>query len=327
MAQSVIVYRYDASPHSRKLNYALLLKNIPQKWVNVPMVPPRPDVELLGVAYRRIPILAIGSDLYFDTSLATSALERRFPPQAQAGSAYGSIYPPRKDGSRSDAALIKIFTRSWVDGELYRAVVPLVLWSTIPEALRVDRESFMGPIDPAQLAAARPANISAFASQVARMEDQFADGREWLFDTQMPSFADTSAYGACVWAERLLGPESESVFTDAIFPSTAKWMARISQHLSALETAQPATLITGEEAAVEIAVAPCEPETVVGFNELEARRLGFERGDQVSVTMDGLGNSPTTGRLVALNREEIVIETKGVYRCHFPRIGFTARLA
>jgi len=36
----------------------------------------------------------------------------------------------------------------------------------------------------------------------------------------------------------------------------------------------------------------------------------------------------TTGKLVCLNREEFTIEIKGsagVFRAHFPRIGFTAK--
>jgi hypothetical protein len=38
---------------------------------------------------------------------------------------------------------------------------------------------------------------------------------------------------------------------------------------------------------------------------------------------------PTVGKLVALNLEEFVLETKGstgsVIRCHFPRLGFSIR--
>ena len=42
------------------------------------MTLPRPEVmDMLGIKYRRIPILAIGNDVYCDTSLIASALERR----------------------------------------------------------------------------------------------------------------------------------------------------------------------------------------------------------------------------------------------------------
>ncbi|KAJ7070070.1 hypothetical protein C8F01DRAFT_1016422 [Mycena amicta] len=322
---SVIVYRYDVSPFSRKLHHTLLLKNIPQKWVTVPSMPPRPEVAQLGVGHRRIPILAIGRDIYFDTSLIASVVERRFPPGQ-----YGTIFPCRKGGSGgSDAALIKLFAKNWVDVTLSRCIIPLVLWSKLPPAMVRDRESILGgPIDADKILAARPASISALASQIALLEEQLLDGREWLFDTEGPSYADVSAHFACGWAHRLLDPDS--IFTADTFPQTVAWMGRLSDHLTSLEKAQPVSHITGEDAAAQIAAAPCEPETVVGFNEVEARRLGFKLGDMVSVAAEGPGNIPTIGSLIALNREELVIETSsaaGTFRCHFPRIAFAAKLA
>jgi glutathione S-transferase len=51
---------------------------------------PRPELSsALGVSYRRIPVLAIGNDVYCDTSLIASALERNFPPEQ----GYGTLYP------------------------------------------------------------------------------------------------------------------------------------------------------------------------------------------------------------------------------------------
>ncbi|KAF7299287.1 Glutathione S-transferase [Mycena indigotica] len=321
---SVIVYRYDLSPYSRKLHHTILLKNIPQTWVNVPMIPPRPDVELLGVGHRRIPILAIGGDLYFDTSLAASALERRFPPGQ-----YGSIFPPRKHNGGSDAALIKLFAKSWVDDTLSPSIVSLLRWHLLPSQLVHDRESLFGrPIDIEKQRAARPANLSVLSSHITFLEEQLADGREWLFDTESPSFADSAAHASCLFARTLL--ESESIFTAETFPQTTAWLARLSDHLAILEKAQPVTYTSGEEAAAQIASAPREPETVVGFNKVEAGRLGFKLRDTISVVCDdGPGNIPTIGVLVALNREEIVLETQSAlatFRCHFPRIAYTATL-
>lgn len=44
-----------------------------------PPILPRPDLSLLGITYRRIPLLAIGNDIYCDTYLILRELERRFP--------------------------------------------------------------------------------------------------------------------------------------------------------------------------------------------------------------------------------------------------------
>lgn len=40
---------------------------------------PRPDVEALGVSYRRIPLVAIGRDVFCDTLLITEKLDELFP--------------------------------------------------------------------------------------------------------------------------------------------------------------------------------------------------------------------------------------------------------
>lgn len=45
---------------------------------------PRPDLEALGITYRRIPIMAIGRDVYCDSSLIIDVLEERFPDKAFA---------------------------------------------------------------------------------------------------------------------------------------------------------------------------------------------------------------------------------------------------
>lgn len=42
------------------------------------MVLPRPDLEAIGVQYRRIPVLAIGCDMYCDTSLICKVVQERY---------------------------------------------------------------------------------------------------------------------------------------------------------------------------------------------------------------------------------------------------------
>ena len=82
------------------------------------MTLPRPELsETMGIAYRRIPILAIGRDIYADTSLIASTLERRYP--ASAG--YGTLFPPRKGGGSSDTGMVKTLAMYYFD----RTVFPL----------------------------------------------------------------------------------------------------------------------------------------------------------------------------------------------------------
>ena len=52
---------------------------------------PRPLlVSTFGLHYRKIPVLAIGRDIYVDTSLIIEALEHFFP----ASEGWGTVYPP-----------------------------------------------------------------------------------------------------------------------------------------------------------------------------------------------------------------------------------------
>jgi len=104
--------------------------------VQVSMTLPRPELsETMGIAYRRIPILAIGRDVYADTSLIASTLERRYP----ASDGYGTLFPRRKGGGLSDTGMVKTLAMYYFD----RAVFPLAGFSLpfqkFPEAFLKDR--------------------------------------------------------------------------------------------------------------------------------------------------------------------------------------------
>ncbi|KAF7373564.1 Glutathione S-transferase [Mycena sanguinolenta] len=310
---SVIIYGYNTAPYSAKIENILLFKNIPHEQVKVAAILPRPEItDLLGLAHRRIPILAIGNDIYCDTSLIASALERRFP----ASQGYSTIFPNKKHGGGGDTGLIKAFVFQWVDETLFPLGVSLVPWASVPPAFLKDRETLFpgGHIDP----------LLASRGAVVRWWD-------WLFETQTPSFADISVHLFLVWFKHHI-PGSETLLDANTIPKSLEWLARMTNYIEQLKQRQPAIPeLSGSDGAAQIVGAAFEPYAVVGFNEREAERLGLKAGDEVSVSRndDTVHKFGTVGKLVALNREEFVIETQGsagVVRCHFPRIGFTARL-
>lgn len=73
-------------------------------------MPPRPELRMLGISYRRIPVLAIGNDIYCDSALIGPTLERRFPPSE----GYGTIFPKRKGGRGSDSGVIKAYSEFYI---------------------------------------------------------------------------------------------------------------------------------------------------------------------------------------------------------------------
>ena len=53
----VILHHYPASPVSEKVRVALGIKGLAWRSVEIPRVPPKPDVMPLTGGYRRTPIL------------------------------------------------------------------------------------------------------------------------------------------------------------------------------------------------------------------------------------------------------------------------------
>lgn len=123
MAPRVILYAYPQSPFAQKLELVLLFKRIDYSYVEVPRIPPRDALQKLGITYRRIPVLAIGADLYLDTSLATIALEDAFPEPSLKG---------RSWGLQTASAFF------WSDRSLFPLAAGLLPWDSMVSSTVVD---------------------------------------------------------------------------------------------------------------------------------------------------------------------------------------------
>ncbi|KAF9055110.1 hypothetical protein BDZ89DRAFT_1106980 [Hymenopellis radicata] len=273
--------------------------------------------------------------------LIASTLERRFP----ISQGYGTIFPLRKSGG-SDASAIKIYATHYTDSVLFPLGPVFLQWEKFPEVFLKDRAAFSNvpSVSAASMINLRGKNSSLIASHIALTEEQLGDGREWLFDTTSPSLADVSLHFILSWIKA--APGTDSVFDEKNVPCTLKassttvsycllictlqWLARMSEYLDSGKSTLSVSKIKGDEAARRIASAAREDYSVLGFDLVEAMRLGLKEGDIVQVAPNDTGRAfPTTGKLVGLNQEEFVLETTssfGVFRCHFPRIGFTARV-
>ncbi|KAH6631051.1 hypothetical protein B0J18DRAFT_422963 [Chaetomium sp. MPI-SDFR-AT-0129] len=76
----VILYHYPYSPYARRVVWYLRLRGISYMQCLQPPTLPRPDLSThLALAYRRIPLLAVGRDLYLDTRLILHKLEALWP--------------------------------------------------------------------------------------------------------------------------------------------------------------------------------------------------------------------------------------------------------
>jgi len=273
-----------------------------------------------------MPILAIGRDVYCDTNLIVTALERHFTPSAQ----HPTLLPKVKISGHVDSGLAKMLPLLAESGIITQAVT-LVPWRELPAPLVRDRSAFLGiTINPEQIAVSTGKTLSFFASHLQQLEEQLNDGREWLFNTETPGLTDLSLYGFFSWLRNL--PAADGLINSKEFPYVVNWLARFSA-LLAMRESQRTTLtsLTGDQACDIIISSDFESLDTVGFDVREASLLGVRKCDFVLVAPTDTGKDhPTSGKLIALNRSEIVIEiicSKGMIRCHFPRLYFSVKLA
>ena len=100
------------------------------------MTLPRPELsELLGVKYRRIPVLAIGNDVYCDTRLIASVLERRFP----VSQGYKPLLPPRAGGGKTDTGLTKALVAYWSDSVIFSLMADSLPYNKFDAKFMEDR--------------------------------------------------------------------------------------------------------------------------------------------------------------------------------------------
>jgi hypothetical protein len=103
--------------------------------LKIPNKPPRPQLQdTFGIGYRRVPVLAIGNDVYCDTYLIGDALEQAFP----ASQGYTTLYPKGKNGTDPDPVLIKTFFHYWADVNLFPHGAGLVPWEKVTD-IQADR--------------------------------------------------------------------------------------------------------------------------------------------------------------------------------------------
>jgi hypothetical protein len=72
----------DISAFGYKVRQYLTVTSIPYVRVDLPLNPPRSELLQLGIQYGRVPVLAIGKDIYCDSSLQLAALQATFVNQA-----------------------------------------------------------------------------------------------------------------------------------------------------------------------------------------------------------------------------------------------------
>ncbi len=285
IADSLILHQYEVSPFSEKVRVALAIKGPSWQACNHPSIMPKPELVALTGGYRRIPVLQVGADLYFDSQFILEELERRFPqaPPLFAGSGVG---------------LARALSQ-WTDGALFMGLVGLLFggdW-TVDQAFLDDRSALMGrPFDPSQFAAAKPALKLQLRQHLDMLDAQVADGRAFLTGERPDAF-DASVYCQILFAR--WGKGEAAAVIDG-FPRVCAWADRVKAIGHGVRGAD-----VGREEAIAIAnsAKPAPLATAGGDGSLAP-------GDAVSIRYHDANSPPLEGELLSIDLHRLSLRPK-----------------
>ncbi len=297
-ADTLILHQYEISPFSEKVRVALGIKGLSWRACLQPSIMPKPELVALTGGYRRIPVLQIGADLYFDSQYIIEELERRF---SQAPSVFVG----------SGVGLSRVASQ-WTDGPLFMGLVGLLFggdW-TVDQAFLDDRSALMGrPFDPAQFAAAKPALTLQLRQHLDALDAQLADGRAFLTGDRPDAF-DAGVYCNTLFAR--WGKGGAAAVIDG-FPRVCAWEARVKT----LGHGDRGANIEREEAIAVARRATPAPIVQAGGDG------DFSPGDPVAIKYHDANSPVLEGNLLSIDLHALSVKPArselGDIHIHMPR--------
>jgi len=292
----LILHHYWPSPVAEKVRAYLGFKSATWHSVEIPRVPPKPDVVALTGGYRRTPVLQVGADIYCDSQCILRELERRYPDQ------------PTPDAAVNGS--MRWALSRWTDGELLTHVIRVVLGSqveTLDPVFLADRARlYFGPQWSSESMAAGVAqSLDAIAGSFHWIDQAVAD-RAFL-NGDAPGVADALCH-YLVWF--IHGRYDQGPALVERYAALSAWFERTQAFGSGTHTDLSSTDAIALARAAELNVDVA--------------------GESVAVVPEGDGGDPEVhGRLVTRTAEEIVVlredERAGAVRVHFPAVGYCLR--
>jgi glutathione S-transferase len=299
----VILHHYPPSPFSEKVRIAFGIKKLAWRSVEIPRVPPKPELMPLTGGYRRTPVMQIGADIYCDTQCILRELQRRFPQP--------TFYPGGADG-------LPWAVNRWTD-VVFDAAAGVILGAAadqLPEAFAKDRgRLYFGPnYDYEKIKATLPHYAAQVRAQLGWIDQRLATGRQFMLgDT--PGLPDAVTY-YLVWFVRGRWQSGPDLLAE--FPALEAWEKRVA----AIGHGKPTDMSAADALA---AAKSAEPNTPEHADPRDPQ--GIKPGMTVSVVadVDG-GEEPVTGNVRYVDRESIALlhsnEEVGTVCIHFPRVGY-----
>ena len=290
-----ILHHYDLSPVSEKVRVGLGLKGLAWRSVEIPRLPPKPDLMPLTGGYRRTPVMQIGADIYCDTKICAQVLEDLHPEP--------SLFP---DG---DEATVWGLSR-WAETSFMMTVVAFFgLGGLFDDEFIEDRKKMFPDADFSSAGVVLAAKLMQLRANLDRLERQLSDGRRFLLG-ERPSLADLSAYHAHNFLR--MHPRTSELLEPLRF--VPDWLERVA----AIGHGQRSELDAKDAVAIARDATPA-PFT----GEAAPLPEGLAVGDPVVVLPEETGSGHVAGELLESGVHEIRIrrqsERAGELVVHFPR--------
>lgn len=286
---------------------------------------PRPDIANLGLAYRRIPIMAIGRDIFLDTRIIFERLEE-LPNVAS---------PPLGATTPDNKALQRFFYDYTTDYGIFRWLALALITSDLPiaqdQSFLEDRKDYCGTetLVDGDPKAVHAECLREFAGMFAFYENLLSDGREYVFKTKTPSLGDIEAIWPTLFTAGMDGLLPKDQFSAEKYPKVYSWHDRFKAAVTAAEEKQgKQPTIEGDDALKAVTSAEYHDKALeVDSEDFDVKALGLSKGDLITVGPTDFGlTKRDKGKLVGINKDEVVIETStssgGSIRAHAPRHSF-----
>ncbi len=315
----MILHHYTNSPFAEKIRALFAYKGIAWQSVLQPDIMPKDDLQALTGAYRRIPVLQIGADVYCDTALIVQVLEALHPAP--------SMYSAGSHGAIDTIA-------QWADDTLFWAAMghnfkgAAALFANLPpeqaaakgKAFADDRAAMFG-----NMVRQRPNDATSayklYLKRIADMLEEAGNSQGFLFGAT-PTVADFACYHP-LWFTLNRVPQMAGIF-DAT-PAIRPWLEKMQTYSLASKALQTDL---SPQAALDIAF---NSQPLALEDDMFNDEHGIALGTQVAITAEKFGLEATVGELAAATATRYTLRRSdprtGTVHVHFPRLGFSFKRA
>jgi hypothetical protein len=208
----VVTFDYQFAPNAQKARNLLNVMKIPYTCCEQPFVLPRPSLTDIGVTYRRIPVNAIGKDLYCDNRPFLETVQKIWKDKA---------IPT----SPADHAFESFGYRT------FWTCLQLVPAGLISKEMAKDRSSLFSIFTRDDYGEIRQSALGELKQWLDIVEHDFlSHGKQWIAGDKCGA-ADIHAGWMLKWALQTLEIEKEAGFGENDFPRVHEWINGLPRHI------------------------------------------------------------------------------------------------